>query len=31
MTRANLVNLGAPFVRAFTEAAVKLAQPTAAQ
>jgi hypothetical protein len=31
MTRANLVNLGAPFVQAFTEAAVKLAQPTAAQ
>jgi hypothetical protein len=30
MTRANLLNTGAPFVQAFTEAIVRLAQPTAA-
>ena len=29
MTRANLINFGAPFVQAFTEAIVKLATPTA--
>jgi hypothetical protein len=28
MTRANLINFGAPFVQAFTDAIVKLAQPT---
>ena len=28
MTRANLVTFGAPFVQAFTDAIVKLAQPT---
>jgi hypothetical protein len=31
MTRENLLNAGAPFVQAFTEAAVKLAQPTTTQ
>jgi C-terminal processing protease CtpA/Prc len=31
MTRANLMGAGAPFVQAFTEAIVKLAQPTTAQ
>ncbi len=31
MTRANLINFGAPFVQAFTEAIVKLAQPTTTQ
>lgn len=29
MTRANLISAGAPFVQAFTDAAVKLAQPPA--
>jgi hypothetical protein len=30
MTRANLMSAGAPYVQAFTDAAVKLAQATAA-
>jgi hypothetical protein len=31
MTRANLMSAGAPFVQAFTDAAVKLAQANAVQ
>ena len=31
MTKANLINFGAPFVQSFTEAIVRLAQPTTTQ